>query len=27
VPGLEGYMHHEYRPGRRATSYAMQEVS
>jgi len=22
VPGLEGYMHHEYRPGRRAINYA-----
>jgi ribosomal protein S12 methylthiotransferase accessory factor len=27
VPGLEGYMHHEYRPGRRAINYAKGEAS
>lgn len=27
VPGLEGYMHHEYRPGLRAISYAKGEAS
>ena len=26
TPGLEGYMHYEYRPGRRAINYATEEV-